>query len=121
MFETLSERIGTVLDRLTRRGALTETDVGEAMREVRLLVEVLADRASVRKVGVEETRLALLTLAGSKAPEAAMAAGVGSTAVRLDLLARPAPNRLMTAAMYAYAVGLILVPLGLLALAWTSR
>jgi hypothetical protein len=50
-----------------------------------------------------------------------MAAGVGSTAVRLDLLARPAPNRLMTAAMYASAVGLILVPLGLLALAWTSR
>ena len=93
----------------------------EAMREVRLLVEVLADRASVRKVGVEETRLALLTLAGSKAPEAAMAAGVGSTAVRLDLIAQPAPNRLMTAAMYAYAVGLILVPLGLLALAWTSR
>ena len=93
----------------------------EAMREVRLLVEVLADRASVRKVGVEETRLALLTLAGSKAPEAAMAAGVGSTAVRLDLIAQPAPNRLMTAAMYAYAVGLILLPLGLLALAWTSR
>ncbi len=35
MFDTLSERIGSVLDRLTRRGSLTETDVGEAMREVR--------------------------------------------------------------------------------------
>ena len=35
MFETLSERIGSVLDRLTRRGSLTEADVGEAMREVR--------------------------------------------------------------------------------------
>ena len=35
MFETLSERIGSVLDRLTRRGSLTEADVNEAMREVR--------------------------------------------------------------------------------------
>ena len=35
MFETLSERLGSVLDRLTRRGSLTEADVNEAMREVR--------------------------------------------------------------------------------------
>ncbi len=35
MFESLSERIGSVLDRLTRRGALSEADVNEAMREVR--------------------------------------------------------------------------------------
>ncbi len=35
MFETLSERLGAILDKLTRRGALTEADVGEAMREVR--------------------------------------------------------------------------------------
>jgi signal recognition particle subunit SRP54 len=35
MFETLSERLGAILDKLTRRGALTEADVTEAMREVR--------------------------------------------------------------------------------------
>jgi signal recognition particle subunit SRP54 len=35
MFETLSERLGAILDKLTRRGALTEADVSEAMREVR--------------------------------------------------------------------------------------
>ena len=35
MFETLSDRLGGILDKLTRRGALTEADVGEAMREVR--------------------------------------------------------------------------------------
>jgi signal recognition particle subunit SRP54 len=35
MFETLSERLGAILDKLTRKGALTETDVSEAMREVR--------------------------------------------------------------------------------------
>src|SRR5215510_11614303 len=35
MFESLSERLGTILDKLTRKGALTEADVAEAMREVR--------------------------------------------------------------------------------------
>ena len=35
MFETLSERLGGILDKLTRRGALSEADVNEAMREVR--------------------------------------------------------------------------------------
>ena len=35
MFETLSERLGTIFDRLTKRGALSEADVNEAMREVR--------------------------------------------------------------------------------------
>ncbi|MGP8122983.1 MAG: signal recognition particle protein, partial [Xanthobacteraceae bacterium] len=35
MFDTLSEKLGGILDRLTRRGALTEADVDAAMREVR--------------------------------------------------------------------------------------
>jgi len=35
MFETLSERLSGILDKLTRKGALTEADVNEAMREVR--------------------------------------------------------------------------------------
>jgi len=36
MFDSLSERLGTVFDRLRGRGALSETDVREAMREVRV-------------------------------------------------------------------------------------
>ncbi|NNM78690.1 signal recognition particle protein [Sphingomonas sp. ID1715] len=36
MFETLSERLGGVFDRLRGRGALTEADVRAAMREVRI-------------------------------------------------------------------------------------
>ncbi len=36
MFESLSERLGGVLDGLKRRGSLTEKDVSEAMREVRV-------------------------------------------------------------------------------------
>src|ERR687892_57642 len=35
MFDSLSERLGGILDRLTRRGALTEADVDAALREVR--------------------------------------------------------------------------------------
>ena len=36
MFEKLSERLSGVFDKLTRRGALTEADVDEALREVRV-------------------------------------------------------------------------------------
>src|SRR6187402_3540488 len=36
MFDTLSDRLTGVFDRLRGRGALTETDVREAMREVRI-------------------------------------------------------------------------------------
>ncbi len=35
MFETLSDRLGGIFDKLTRRGALGEADVNTAMREVR--------------------------------------------------------------------------------------
>ncbi len=36
MFDTLSERLGAVFDKLTRRGVLKEQDVRAAMREVRI-------------------------------------------------------------------------------------
>ncbi|MFL6736815.1 MAG: signal recognition particle protein [Sphingomonas sp.] len=36
MFDTLSDRLGSVFDRLRARGALTEADVRSAMREVRV-------------------------------------------------------------------------------------
>jgi Zn-dependent protease with chaperone function len=88
-----------------------------AMHEVRLLVEALADRAAARRVGTEATRQALVALAGSRAPEAAMAAGVGSTSARFELLgygSQPA----LSALMYAYAALLLALPMGLIAAAW---
>ena len=36
MFDALSDRLGTVFDRLRGRGALSEQDVRDAMREVRI-------------------------------------------------------------------------------------
>jgi len=63
MFDTLSERLNAVLDRLTRRGALAEADVDTALREVRralLEADVALDVARAfteevkkRAVGVE--------------------------------------------------------------------
>lgn len=35
MFESLSDRLGGIFDKLTKRGALSEADVSEALREVR--------------------------------------------------------------------------------------
>ncbi len=34
MFESLSDRLSGILDKLTRRGSLTDSDVAEAMRAV---------------------------------------------------------------------------------------
>ncbi|HET7681068.1 MAG TPA: signal recognition particle protein [Xanthobacteraceae bacterium] len=55
MFESLSEKLGGILDRLTKRGALSEADVDAALREVRralLEADVALDvaRAFVAKV-----------------------------------------------------------------------
>ncbi|HSO42702.1 MAG TPA: signal recognition particle protein [Rhodospirillales bacterium] len=36
MFDSLSDRLGKIFDRLNKRGALTEADVNEALREVRV-------------------------------------------------------------------------------------
>src|SRR5947207_15289647 len=63
MFDTLSERLGAILDRLTRRGALTEADVDAALREGRRalleadvpldVVRALVDKVKRPAVGIE--------------------------------------------------------------------
>src|ERR1700730_2112331 len=63
MFDSLSEKIGGILDRLTRRGALTAADVDAALREVRRalleadvaldVVRGFIDKVRERAVGVE--------------------------------------------------------------------
>jgi signal recognition particle subunit SRP54 len=66
MFDTLSARLGGILDRLRGRGALSEDDVGEAMREVRrALIEAdvalevargFIERVTARAVGADVIR-----------------------------------------------------------------
>lgn len=63
MFEGLSERLGSVFDRLKKRGALSESDVTAAMREVRValleadvalpVVKSFIDRVRERAIGQE--------------------------------------------------------------------
>jgi len=63
MFDSLSERLGGILDRLTRRGALTEADVDAALREVRRalleadvaleVVRAFTDKVKSQAVGIE--------------------------------------------------------------------
>ncbi len=90
-----------------------------AMSEVRLLVEALADRASVRRVGELVTAQALLALADSRAPEAAMGVGTALTApTRLKIIAAGRPSPALPVVMYTYAVALVAAPLGLVAAAW---
>lgn len=66
MFEALSDKLSGVFDRLRRRGALSEADVTEALREVRLALleadvalEVVRDfiaKVRERAIGVEVLR-----------------------------------------------------------------
>jgi signal recognition particle subunit SRP54 len=63
MFDSLSEKLGGILDRLTRRGALGEADVEAALREVRRalleadvaldVARAFADGVKQRAIGVE--------------------------------------------------------------------
>jgi len=63
MFETLSDRLGSILNGLTGRGALSEADVSAALREVRRalieadvsldVVRSFTDRVRTKAVGVE--------------------------------------------------------------------
>jgi signal recognition particle subunit SRP54 len=63
VFDSLSERLSAVLDRLTRRGALSEADVEEALREVRRalleadvaldVARAFTDEVKKRAVGIE--------------------------------------------------------------------
>src|ERR1041385_2658818 len=65
MFDSLSERLGGILDRLTGRGALSEADVDDALREVRralLEADVALDvaRAFVEQVKKNSVGVALI-------------------------------------------------------------
>ena len=57
MFENLSQRLGKVFDRLRGRGALSEGDVDEALREVRLALLEADVALSVVKTFVAGVRL----------------------------------------------------------------
>jgi signal recognition particle subunit SRP54 len=104
MFDSLSERLGGILDRLTRRGALSEADVDAALREVRralldadVALEVVRDFSDqVRRhaVGVEVVKSVTPGQLVVKIVHDQLVATLGDIASPIDLNA-PAPVAIM--------------------------
>jgi signal recognition particle subunit SRP54 len=104
MFDSLSERLNAVLDRLTRRGALSEADVEAALREVRralLEADVALDVARAfteevkkRAVGVEVIKSVTPGQMVVKIVHDQLIETLGSDAQPIDLNA-PAPVVIM--------------------------
>ena len=91
-----------------------------ALREVSLLVEVLADGAAVRRVGRVPLLRALQALAGSARPAATLGAGE-QLAERAALLAGPVPtlsDRARAALAYVLAAGVLVLPTVLVVQPW---
>ena len=94
----------------------------EALREVRLLAEVLADRSAVRAVGPVVVARAVVTMAKSSAPDTAMGAGCSTALVRLDLLHVPTRPRILLSLLLLGLAALALgAPTYLVVAGWTSR
>jgi Zn-dependent protease with chaperone function len=98
-----------------------------ALREVHLLIEVLADRAAVREVGPVPTARAIVDMAGAGgSPAGAMAMGSSPSAARVRIgLLEPAriwglPVPLVSALMYLFAAVLVAMPVTLLTMAFAG-
>src|SRR5437764_6032734 len=99
MFDTLSDRLGSVFDRLRGRGALGEADVRAAMREVRVaLLEAdvalpvardFVDRVTEKAVGQEVVRSVTPVQMVVKAVRHARVESVGAETAELDLNVSP--------------------------------
>src|SRR5829696_478047 len=99
MFESLSDKIGGVLDRLTRRGALTKADVDAALREVRRALlhdDVALDvareftaRVGERAVGVEVVKSVTPGQMVVKIVHDELVATLGAESQPIDLNAAP--------------------------------
>src|SRR5690606_34445301 len=80
-----------------------------------LLVEMLADDAARRRTGPLPLARALVAMAGSPSPAAALAVGGQEIALRVTRLAEPDPaparRRLLAAVVYALAAALVALPI----------
>lgn len=99
MFESLSERLGGVFDRLRGRGALNEADVREAMREVRValleadvalpVVRSFIDSVTAKAVGQSVLKSITPGQQVVKIVNDALVEMLGADAVDLDLAVNP--------------------------------
>src|SRR6478736_5445366 len=108
MFESLSEKLGGILDKLTRRGALSAADVDAALREVRRalleadvaldVVRAFVDRVRERAVGVEVVKSVTPGQMIVKIVHDQLIETLGATADPIDLNA-PAPVPIVMVAL----------------------
>jgi signal recognition particle subunit SRP54 len=99
MFDSLSEKLSGVLDRLTRRGALSAGDVDAALREVRRalleadvaldVARAFADKVRERAVGIEVIKSVTPGQMVVKIVHDALIETLGSDAQAVDLNAPP--------------------------------
>lgn len=105
MFETLSDRLSGVLDKLTGRGALSEADVANAMREVRRalleadvaleVVKTFIDNVKAKAVGANVVKSVTPGQMVVKIVNDELTAMLGSDAAPIDLNAAPPVGILM--------------------------
>ncbi len=105
MFDSLSERLGEVFERLRKRGALSEADVAEAMREIRValleadvalpVVRDFVAQIRQRAVGAEVLRSVTPGQMVVKIVHDHLTQTLGSEAAELDLAAVPPAAVLM--------------------------
>ena len=99
MFESLSDRLSGILDKLTRRGSLTDSDVSEAMREVRRalleadvaleVVREFTDKVKAKAVGQNVVKSVTPGQMVVKIVHDELVAMLGSDAQPIDLAAQP--------------------------------
>ncbi len=99
MFQSLSDRLSSVLDKLTRRGALSDADVAEAMREVRRalleadvaldVVRSFTDKVRDKAVGQNVVKSISPGQMVVKIVHDELVAMLGSDAEPIDLVATP--------------------------------
>src|SRR5712692_7027829 len=104
MFDALSDKLSGILDRLTRRGALTAADVDAAAREVRRalleadvaldVVRTFVDKLRERAVGVEVVKSVTPGQMVVKIVHDQLIATLGADSRQIDLNA-PAPVAIM--------------------------
>jgi Zn-dependent protease with chaperone function len=87
-----------------------------ALREVRLLIEVLADRAARRSTGAVPLARALVALAAGSHPDTALGATEDATATkaRMRLLTEAEAPSWLRVLMVLFAVGVLAAPVALL-------
>jgi len=99
MFDSLSEKLGGILDRLTRRGALSEADVEAALREIRRalleadvaldVARAFTERIKQQAVGVEVMKSVTPGQMVVKIVHDQLVATLGSDRQSIDLNAPP--------------------------------